>query len=857
MPERKVDLLNSISYELYDHNDSLAQVYAAQALDEALKRGYLRGQKRAYTLMGIGRMSVSDYPDAFALFRKSLSLDAPESEDLNAQTYVMLANTHRDLSNFDSANINYTRAMELAVPLNDSNTVATILKNRGWMYVLLFQNVEAIDDLYEAQKWLGNQKDNYLRAEIWSNLGRAYANLLRYDRAKEYYANMWDLIKDGKDYFHLIKYHLDLADLAERLGNYSEALDEAFTAINYFKIYNYPPQQVEAYIAVAELYENLAQYELAGRYYFEALKIAENLQLKQRMGFCYAGLAWTFKELMNYDMALEYINKSQRIREEINDQHGISNSHNIRGLIFLLQKKYDLSLQELENSKLIREKIGHLEGIAACMFNISLVYEARGDYAKVTELQLQAIDIERKIGNKLSLGISLNSMASLYIQQNNLDKAETYAVEAREISRQTQSRLLLRNNYKVFADLNEARNNHKEALRNFRLYQQLSDSIYSITSRTKLAEMQAIYQLEQKEQEIKLLGREKQLQASELALQKSQLRQQRIVIGAGILAVLLTSVLAWNMYRSKKELQKANFAITEQHEEIQTQAEELTEANEALVKLNRELSEKQEEIQAQSEELIEANQTIGEINKGLEVAIDRRTRELKQAYKELDTFFYRSSHDFRRPLTTFLGLAEVAKITVKDPAALELFSKVKETAHNLDKMLVKLQSISDVGTQELNYKEVMVGEIFGSVCDHHREELTAGEFLITSDIVIKSPFISYPVLVKVIIENLIENSIQFPAPVQPKIHFKVSDYQDALTMEVTDNGHGIDPEYHSRIFDMYFRASHHSKGNGLGLYIVKKAVEKLNGTISFTSSVGEGTMFTVTLPRDTKINALA
>jgi len=48
---------------------------------------------------------------------------------------------------------------------------------------------------------------------------------------------------------------------------------------------------------------------------------------------------------------------------------------------------------------------------------------------------------------------------------------------------------------------------------------------------------------------------------------------------------------------------------------------------------------------------------------------------LKQAYKELDTFFYRASHDFRRPITTFMGLAGVAKITVKDPVSLDLFRK--------------------------------------------------------------------------------------------------------------------------------------------------------------------------------------
>jgi len=65
---------------------------------------------------------------------------------------------------------------------------------------------------------------------------------------------------------------------------------------------------------------------------------------------------------------------------------------------------------------------------------------------------------------------------------------------------------------------------------------------------------------------------------------------------------------------------------------------------------------------------------------------------------------------------------------------------------------------------------------------------------------------------------------------------------------VKDNGQGIDPAYQSHIFDMYFRANYLSKGNGLGLYIVKKAVEKLEGKIFFESQLGKGTEFKIVLP---------
>ncbi len=68
-------------------------------------------------------------------------------------------------------------------------------------------------------------------------------------------------------------------------------------------------------------------------------------------------------------------------------------------------------------------------------------------------------------------------------------------------------------------------------------------------------------------------------------------------------------------------------------------------------------------------------------------------------------------------------------------------------------------------------------------------------------------------------------------------------------IKVEDNGQGIATEYHTKIFEMFFRANEESKGSGLGLYIVKEALMKLSGTIRLESTVGVGTTFTIVLPQ--------
>ncbi|MBT1689979.1 sensor histidine kinase [Dawidia soli] len=309
-------------------------------------------------------------------------------------------------------------------------------------------------------------------------------------------------------------------------------------------------------------------------------------------------------------------------------------------------------------------------------------------------------------------------------------------------------------------------------------------------------------------------------------------RQRYFTVLAGIITLLMAVLAAVN-YRSFKREKKLNQNIAEQKEEIRIQAEELAVSNAMLIRLNNEIAEQKEEIT--------------QINQQQEETIQLRTAELTQAYKELDTFFYRASHDFRRPVTTFLGLVQVARITVQDPPVLELFERVQQTAHHLDRMLVKLQSISDVGLQRLQFTEIDVHDLLHGVFKTFKDELTNAQidFRVTVGV---TSFYSYPSLVTVILGNLIENSINFRRPDRPYIHLRVYRQADDIVLEVGDNGQGIHPRYHEGIFDMYFRSNENSKGNGLGLYIVKKAVQKLHGTITFTSVLYEGSVFYAKLP---------
>ena len=105
-------------------------------------------------------------------------------------------------------------------------------------------------------------------------------------------------------------------------------------------------------------------------------------------------------------------------------------------------------------------------------------------------------------------------------------------------------------------------------------------------------------------------------------------------------------------------------------------------------------------------------------------------------------------------------------------------------------------------------------------------------------------------LLRTIVRNLVENSIKYSnfQLKHPRVRVVGTVEDGHFVFEVNDNGTGIPPDMQKRVFDMFFRASQQGKGSGLGLYIVKNALNKLNGTLELDSKVNHGTTFKLRIP---------
>lgn len=230
--------------------------------------------------------------------------------------------------------------------------------------------------------------------------------------------------------------------------------------------------------------------------------------------------------------------------------------------------------------------------------------------------------------------------------------------------------------------------------------------------------------------------------------------------------------------------------------------------------------------------------------------LKKQNEELKKINSELDRFVYSASHDLRAPLMSIKGLLNMIKMDPDPKNAGQYLELMERSVDKLDNF------ISDI----IHYSRNSRMDIMPMAIDFSallQESIDSLKFMEGAEAVrsIRSlhcdvPFYSDYSRLLIIFNNIISNAVRYRDVWKADSFLRIDIVvgEDQATIQFSDNGVGIPDEYVDRIFKMFFRANADSKGSGLGLYIVKSAVEKLEGTIKVQSKLGEGTSFTISIP---------
>jgi ligand-binding sensor domain-containing protein/signal transduction histidine kinase len=300
------------------------------------------------------------------------------------------------------------------------------------------------------------------------------------------------------------------------------------------------------------------------------------------------------------------------------------------------------------------------------------------------------------------------------------------------------------------------------------------------------------------------------------------------------------------------ELQQSNEEIQMLLKEVADKKEKIEEHMLELRQVNEEISAQRDTLEYRSSELERTQKTLREINATLEVLVDKRTQKLTDALRELETFLYRASHDLRGPISSMLGLIGIARLE-KDPIKYnQMYTDyLQKTVLNLDRTLQKLLQKHTIEKKKL-YPEVIDKTTFLLLLDEVLKDIP---FFRPDDLVLsvddKTKFETDKMLLTIVVSNLLENAFFYShLAVNKKVLLDVHQNDQYTLITVEDHGPGIKEEVKDKIFTMFYRGHELSAGNGLGLYLVKNVLNKINGKITVETAERSYSRFIVSVPQE-------
>ncbi|MEZ4669691.1 MAG: PAS domain S-box protein [Anaerolineae bacterium] len=234
----------------------------------------------------------------------------------------------------------------------------------------------------------------------------------------------------------------------------------------------------------------------------------------------------------------------------------------------------------------------------------------------------------------------------------------------------------------------------------------------------------------------------------------------------------------------------------------------------------------------------------------LEQRVAERTQQLEAVNKELDSFAYVVSHDLKAPLR---GISQLSSWLVADHAdqldeeARKMLTLLEGRSQRMHDMIESILQYSRVGRVKGNQRKVNLSSLMDEVLDLLTPPDSI-EITIAPDLPIV--FVD-DMRIRQMFQNLIGNAIKYMDKPAGKINISYTDAGEYWQFSIADNGPGIAPEYHEKVFQLFQTLAPRDKveGTGIGLALVKKIVELHKGKVWLESQPGEGTIFLLTLPK--------
>jgi signal transduction histidine kinase len=259
-----------------------------------------------------------------------------------------------------------------------------------------------------------------------------------------------------------------------------------------------------------------------------------------------------------------------------------------------------------------------------------------------------------------------------------------------------------------------------------------------------------------------------------------------------------------------------------------------------------------EELLRRGQERDKAQRQIESLNRELEDRVEQRTAELQETNSQLESFIYSVAHDLRSPLRSIRGFAEILEedygVQLGDGGRKHI-ERIVQAAGDMDGLIKDLLEYSQVSRGKLALTPVDINRLLSEVRMQFEPEIQQKNAKLSIDPSLPDVLGYEPTLRQALV-NLLSNAFKFVPPNEkPDVRvYSCAAAEGHVRICVEDKGVGIDPEHHERIFGVFEQLSPDEySGTGIGLAIVRRAVERMGGRVGVDSKLGHGSRFYIEL----------
>lgn len=539
---------------------------------------------------------------------------------------------------------------------------------------------------------------------------------------------------------------------------------------------------------------------------FESIHDAEGIALAQNQ------LALFYSIQGEFDRAMELSRQALAYFESVESKRGQADAKNNIGSIYYKTDKYHQGLLYLLESLKLYSELGDNDMQARVLKSMGTIYEFFNDREKAIDSFQKSIEASLKINALDTASNAYNPLSGIYLNMGEYDLAMQTIETSIRLKKQTNDirglGFALYGRGKIFSALKL----YEKALADFSSAEEIM-----INANDKVG-MGMVYNKTGKVY-VALGDHTKAKSCFENAIALSEKFNVQFVL--------------FKAYFNLYELAK-------------------TEGNtaSALTYLEKYLSKKEAVVNNETYSIIKSYDALSKIEK-LEQSVktqQEKSEIIENKNAELDSFFYRVSHDLKGPISTLLGLNQLVKLEIKDNYAVKLFGMYHEQALRMNNIVIDLIHLTEVNNTEKLNTTINFDKLIGE-CINSCRYLPHFDVITIHKEVDKFEFHSEWAIINTILQNLIENSIKYCRVYDhPFVRIKCAAIENKIIIQVEDNGQGIPEDHLKNIFNMFYRANDTIDGSGLGLYILKRSVERLHGTVEVQSELNQGSLFKVTLP---------